>query len=52
MPFSFGSIQLGWQRFLKPPLTDGKFKLTLPGCFAEADQPFFTFNRFRIWNTN
>jgi len=41
VPVGFGFIQLGWQCFLKPPLTDGKLKPTLPAGLAEADQCFF-----------
>jgi len=52
VPFADLIVDLCWQRFLEPPLTDGAFKVTLQRRFAEADQPFFAFSRPRIWKTS
>jgi hypothetical protein len=52
VPVGFGLIQLGWQRFLEPPLADGEFELTLPAGLTKADQTFFALMRRRTWSTS
>jgi len=45
-------VDLGWERALEPPFADGRFKVTLQGRFAEADQSFFALRRLMIWKTS
>jgi len=52
VPVGFGLVQLGGQRFVKPPVIDGAFQSALPACFTETDQTFFALISVRICSTS
>lgn len=52
VPVGFGFVQLGRQRFLEPPLADGKFQFPLPAGLTKTDQTFFALISVRIWSTS
>ena len=52
VPVGLGFVQLGGQRFVKPPVIDGTFQSALPACFTETDQTFFALISVRICSTS